>query len=197
MQGYRNYRRPQGPGPHDYELLEDVKALKKKAGVYHIVEAQGATDRWYPEPYSEQTLQVRKSLEIWSASFIPSESEIMITLRRELPELFKCPPLRDIVDVARVTSVIHVTLGTPKRSNHKIHLRHGLIHKPYYYFPQPPQIENGHIVEASYSMRDQAYTRPGQRVRESLDEFPPAWKRGECVLKPIDEHWLIAICRGS
>ncbi|MFZ5774959.1 MAG: hypothetical protein ACOY3Z_05700 [Thermodesulfobacteriota bacterium] len=196
VQGYRNYRRSDAPEQQSYMLLEDVKALKQKAEVYSITGAQGAAGRWYPDHYSEHTLQVRKSLEIRSASNPATEAEIMKTLRHELPTLFEGgTPVRDLLDKARVTTVIDISLGSLKKQRDRIHLRYGLIHKGYYYFPQPPRIENGHIVEAGYSLIDHAYTRPGQRVLESLDDFPPDWKRGECVLKPIDGRWFITLCR--
>ena len=196
VQGYRNYRRSDAPGQQDYELLNDIRALKQKAGVYHIAGAQGAAGRWYPEHYSEHTLQVRKKLEIRSASNPATEEEIMKTLRQELPALFEgVTPVQDLLDKARVTTVIDISLGTLKKERDRIHLRYGLICKGYYYFPQPPRIENGHIVEAGYSLIDHAYTRSGQRVLKSLDGFPPDWKRGECVLKPIDDRWFITMCR--
>jgi hypothetical protein len=71
------------------------------------------------------------------------------------------------------------------------------IRKAYWHFPQPPRMENGWLLEPGYDMQDRPVSRKAHRVFDSLDDFPPAWKRGECVLKPIDAHWFIAMCRAA
>jgi hypothetical protein len=125
----------------------------------------------------------------------------MLTYRDELPELFKgVAPLESLLDVSRVVSPIKIYLGDdPSRAPlGKRRFRYStFINKGYCYFPQPPKVENGHILNADYSSLDQAYTRPGLRVFDSLNEYPPDWKRGECVLKQIDDHWFISMCRAA
>jgi hypothetical protein len=195
VQGYRNFRPARTwPGMTSYEHQEEVKELMKELGINHVIEAQGASGRWYPTPYSERTLQILKALYVRPIDNLADENEVMKTLREQMPVLFNSAqvPLRDILDVARTTTVIHAQLGSLKHRYSKHRLRYFAtdIHKGYYYFPQIPRVESGRILKSSqfgYSL--------GQRVFDSLDDYPPNWKRGECVLKRIDPHWFIAMCR--
>ncbi len=198
--GYRNFRNRSV----FYELSsQEVQKLVKEVGVFHIVEAGGEFSRWFPEPYSDHTIQVRKSL--FSGRTIKNqamEEEVMATFRRELPKLFEgVAPLQDVIDVARVTGPTTFALGPDpdKVEFGKIRLRYfnSFINKGYCYFPQAPRVENGHIVNADYSKSEKPYTRPGLRVVDSLDDYPPDWKRGECVLKRIDDLWFITMCRSA
>ncbi len=199
VQGYRNYRQK---GVLYEKSSPEVYNMMKKVGLYGIVEASGSAGCcWYPEPYSERTLQIRKSLEIRTSKTQATGGEIIATLRRDLPELFEnIAPIQNLGDKNRVTCVIDLYPGRVplKQPNYKVRLCYlTLMHKGYYYFPQPPRVENNRIVLARYSLVDHAYTHPGQRVLDSLDSYPPNWERGECVLKRIDDHWFITMCRGA
>lgn len=109
VQGYRNYRRLDA---FYEESSEDVNALLKKVGVYRIGEAQGGSGYWYSEPYSEHTLQVRKSLEIRSIHNLATNEETTETLKRELPTLFEgVAPIQSGLELLRVTAVIDIALG--------------------------------------------------------------------------------------
>lgn len=201
VQGYRNFRPPRdGSGTNFYpDSAPWILPMMEKAGVYYgLGEAQTASGSWYPDPYSPHTLQTLRS---WDKS-IPvgkpwNDKESVAILQREIPALFEGgAPLRDYLDLGRVTNVIHIERGvTPKRAYYELSLRYPgtLLSKGYYYFPRPPRIEAGKIVR--YDRRSPTGLSPGQRVFDSLDEYPPDWKRGECVLKRLDAHWFISMCR--
>ena len=198
LKGHRNHR--DGNVPYD-RSSDEVENLMRKVYVQSIAQA-GFGGRLYPEPYSEHTLQVLKSLYVRPVKNLTTENEVMSTLKRELPALFAgVPPLEDVLDVARVTTVAIFHSGPdPDR------LQWGLVTMRYFgsfltkgwcYFPQSPRVENGHIINADYSLTDNTYTRPGVRVFDSLDMYPPNWERGECVLKQIDSQWFLFMCRVS
>lgn len=203
VQGYRNHRPSRTmEGSTSFKLSAPwVKPLMRKLEVYSVVEAQGASGRWYPDPYSPRVLQTLRFLYTGrSVHQRATQEEIMETLRRDIPDLFKQTPepLRDILDVTRVTTVTHVFLGSEDQPYDRVTLPYfgNRIIKSYYFFPQVPRIEHGHILVPHESPRYPGY-RLGQRVFDSLDGYPPNWKQGECVLKPIDSQWFIAMCRSA
>jgi hypothetical protein len=199
LKGFRNYRAKD----HFYHhSSSDVKNLMRKASVSKISEA-GEFGVWYPEPYSEHTLQVRKSLTGRPIDKLATQEEILTTLRRELPAIFD-----DVVPVQPGQNLFRVTEGTiffpgPEPTGiswGKTTLRYpgSFINKGYCYFPQPPRVEEGHLIVARYDPKIRKYTaRPGHRVFTSLDKFPPKWRDGEYVLKRIDDHWFLFMCRVS
>lgn len=199
VQGYLNYRPSRTlPASVAYEQIPEVKALMRELEIYHIVGAQGASGSWYPNPYSHKTVQTLRSLHARPINQLPTNEEIMKTLRVELPILFEQAqmPLRDIGDISRVTTPMHLQPGSEQQPDDRLPLKYypTRLHKGYYYFPQPPKLENGHVMVPSINSRDPGY-RLGQRVFESLDDYPANWAKGECVLKRINLHWFISMCR--
>lgn len=197
-QGYRNHR----DGKKSYDSTAEALVLMGRAGVNHVIGASGGFGDWFPEPYSEHTLQVIKALEVRPVEKLATKEEIIETYRCEFPELFeKFPPVQYLHQVERIVYPIKFYLGPDPTvlSFGRTTLRYfgSFLNKGFCYYPQPPRVENGHIINASYSLRDNAYTRPGLRVFDSLDNYPPKWKRGECVEKRIDDHWFICMCRNT
>ena len=203
VKNYRNNRHGDPPIPSsDPVILE----LMKKAGVEKTDQASSLDfGEWYPEPYSDHTLQVLKSLEKrTSSNNEASRREKMEILHHELPELFeKTAPIEDVADIKYITSVIKINLG-PKPTHRPTYNESYTsssrypktrLTKGFCYFPQPPKVESGRIINIGYSLEDKAFTRPGLRVFDSLDDYPPNWERSECVLKRIDAHWFIFMCR--
>lgn len=194
-QGYRNHR-TQG----FYDAKAEVLTLMRKAGVNRIVEAGGQFGMWLPEPYSEHTLQVRKFLEVRPIERMSTKEEKLETYHREFPQLFdNTPPVETLYEFSRLVHPIKFRLGPDPAivpwGVTSLRYFGSLLNKGFCYYPQPPRVENGHIVDASFSLMDNVYTRSGLRVFDSLDQFPPDWKRGECVVKRIDENWFIFMCR--
>lgn len=199
VQGYRNNRPSRTlPGSVPYEHINEIRGLMNKLEVYHLGEAQGGSGQWYPYPYSKKVLQTLRFLYVRPLEQAATNEEIIQKLQDEMPELFKQEqmPLRDIGDIVRVTSAIHLQLGSEKQPYVRGPLAYfpTRIHKGYYYFPQPPRLKDGHVMVLSLNLQDSGY-RPGQRVFESLDDYPPDWAKGECVLKRINLHWFITMCR--
>lgn len=184
-------------GP-DYEMLPDVKALKANLGVYHIIGA-GRGGNWYPNHYSTKTIQTVKRYENhWFSlkDHLYGEDSFDF-IRRELPSLFEgTTPVRDFRYVSQLTEVIELQKGTPKQPADVRRWRYGTsLRKSYYHFPQPPRIENGHVLVHIFQASGAVDLAPSLRVLDSLDAYPPDWQAGECVLKRIDEQWFIALCR--
>lgn len=91
------------------------------------------------------------------------------------------------------------------------------IAKKYWHFPQPPRVKNGWLLaprcylpdcpgldkyskerlDKYFDVDGNVVTHKDYRVFDSLDDYPPAWKRGECVLRRIDPHWFIAMCQAA
>lgn len=190
-QGLKKY----GPS---YEMLPDVKALMAKLEVYGIGGA-GQGGEWYPDHYSAKTIQtVKRYMGYW----IPikeqlTEPESIQLLKKELPSLFEGTTfVRDVMDVAQLTKVVELQRGKPKQPEMLIRWRYStFLRKSYYHFPQPPRVENGHVLIHSFHASGAVDLAPGLRVFDSLDSYPPDWQAGECVLKRIDEQWFIALCR--
>lgn len=196
-QEYRNCR---VRGKFFYQSSPEVFEMMKKAGVDDIGQASGQFGRWYPDPYSQETLEALKYIQIRSVENVLTGEEKMAVLKHRLPSLFEgIAPIEDVLDVAQVTSTVLFGIGTDPdmKDIGKVTLRYpdSFLDKGFCYYPQPPRIVNGNVVATGYSLRDNAYTRPGIRVFPSLDEYPADLQRHECVVKPIEAQWFLYLCR--
>jgi hypothetical protein len=196
-QEYRNCR---VRGKFFYQSSPEVFAMMKKVGVDDIGQASGPFGRWYPDPYSQETLDVLKHIYIRPIEKALTDEGTMAILRNRLPVLFEgVAPLEDVMDVARVTSPVKFDLGPdpshPEWGKITIRYPDSFLKKGFCYYPYSPRLENGHVVATGYSLVDKAFTRPGIRVFPSLDEYPSDLQRYECVVKPIDPQWFIFLCR--
>ncbi|KAB2890087.1 MAG: hypothetical protein F9K32_10155 [Desulfobulbaceae bacterium] len=197
VQEYRNCRIR---GKFFYQTSPEVLEMMKKVGVDDIGQASGPFGSWYPKPYSRETLEVLKFIQIRSVEDVLTGEEKMKVLKQRLPSLFEgVAPLKDMMDVAQVTTPVRFDLGPDpsKPEWGKITVRYpdSFLKKGFCYYPQLPRLEDGHVVATGYSLKDKSYTRPGIRVFEFLDEYPPDLQRYECVVKPIDPQWFIYLCR--
>jgi len=135
-----------GPG---YEMLPDVKALKASLGVYRIIGAGRGGD-WYPDHYSTKTAQtVKRYMGYW----LPIKEQLhgqdgLDFIRRELPSLFEATtPVRDFRYISQLTEVIELHRGTPEQPADVSSWRYRTaLRKNYYHFPQPPRVEDGHVL---------------------------------------------------
>ncbi len=185
-------------GP-SYRRRPDVTALMANIGAYDVAGAGRGGD-WYPDHYSAKTIQtVKRYMDHW----IPIEEQLTGSdrfdfIRREIPSLFEgTPPVRDnMAEVTQLTEVVLIQMGTLKQPYWVTRWRYStFLFKGYYHFPQPPRVENGHVLVHDFLKSGEVELVPGLRVFDSLDSYPPDWQAGECVLKRIDEHWFIALCR--
>ena len=196
--GYRNHR-----GEHFYQNSSpDVRGIMRKAGVNDIVEAGGDFGEWFPDPYSKRTLEALKDLYVRPIKKMPTNAEYVAFCRRVFPDLFKnTPSVSNVYDINSLTKPIKISIGldTKVRKLGKTTFRYldSFLNKGFCHYPQPPRVENSRILDTGYSLLDKSFIRPGLRVFESLDEYPEDWERGECVLKRIDAHWFIFMCRNT
>ena len=65
-----------------------------------------------------------------------------------------------------------------------------LIFKELIYFPEVPKISDGKIWWPTFT---DGSTR-SSRLFSTLDEYPPDWKKAECVYRKIDPNWFIYMC---
>ena len=65
-----------------------------------------------------------------------------------------------------------------------------LIFKELIYFPEVPKISDGKIWWPTFT---DGRTR-SSRLFPTLDEYPPNWKKAECVYRQIDQNWFIRMC---
>jgi hypothetical protein len=201
VQKYRNFR-PARTWPAPPELIsfekssEEVKRLLLQVQVYGLSHGGG---KWMPEPYSEKAARFRWGLSTHTANV--KDKPLYRTLedwKREMPELFVGIPQiteTDLPHIDRYTSLVTVLPGPSVAALDRFPLRYGGITKRYCHFPQIPHVKDGYLLEPWQTLDKKPYTKPAERVFDSLDTYPPNWKRGECVLKRIDDHWFLSMCR--
>lgn len=68
------------------------------------------------------------------------------------------------------------------------------IWKDFYHIPEVPKIENGKLW---YPVDVDGKLKSGRRIFTSLNDYPPEWKRGECVFRQLEAHWFIQMCRAA
>lgn len=67
------------------------------------------------------------------------------------------------------------------------------LFKRFVYYPVVPRVENGLLLHPFHFGRQ----GEGDRVFDSLNDFPPDWKVGECVLRRLEPQWFIQMCRAT
>ncbi len=161
--------------PYSWDDSPEVQAIEARAGVRWLSEVGPL---WPTNPYSIETAKKFNDLIVHS------------------------PNLLDI----RSLSGVRISL-LKKRDSHGLLHGYGWIWKEYGYMPQIPKIEGGKLRhpwsvttswagQAPHLVWQEAIRKDSSRVLDSLDGYPPDWKRGECVYRPIESQWFIVICRG-
>lgn len=199
MKGIRNYRL-QVP---TYIDTPEGKVLSEKLEIY-AADATALENVWFPDPYSEKIARLKGRYFGHSVKNVVRRTpqEQVEYWKDNVPELFEgTSPITMAWQIARLAGTVRMGMGTIKPGGITANTASRLvtfpdpIRKSYWHFPQPPRVEDGWLLEPDYDMQDQSAPRKAYRVFDSLDGFPPAWKRGECVLKRINAHWFIAMCR--
>lgn len=160
--------------PYVWDRPKEARAAKERAGVQSV---GGAGPLWLPDPYTGATAYHAMSL------------------------------VDDRMMDARKTEGVVIYLNQRRDSNSLLHM-YPWIWKEFMYIPVEPSIKNGRLLEPWEVHRNLAGKRPNQYVREvivkdssrvfdSLDGYPPGWKRGECVFKPIESQWFLRMCRAA
>ena len=199
MKGVRSYRLQVPPyidTPEGNELSERLK-------IYDVY--AGGNALWFPDPYSEKIARLRGQYYGHSRNRVRRTPQEQVDYWKDnVPELFESStPVTMMWQMDRLTGYIGMGIGTIRPGGITINTASRLvtfpdpIRKSYWHFPQPPRVEDGWLLEPEYDMQDRPVSRKAYRVFDSLNGFPPAWTRGECVLKRIDAHWFIAMCRAA
>lgn len=190
---YRNYRQSLEPNAPSYTQSEHAKSLMKASKVCCLRMGGG---RWLPDPYSARAAKFS-----WGLSSRSADPHIRPPLdgpdqwRQALPELFEgVPPITNLTHINHQTGIMRLDYGYP-RAIDRFGWRYGAgISKAYFHYPQPPKVQDGRLLTPYYTITGKPITRPGERVLESLNDYPPNWKKGECVLRRIDPNWFLAFC---
>lgn len=205
MKGARNYRL-QVPS---YVGSEQGRQLAEKLRVAYV---SGGEIIWLPDPYSART--ARLSAQFTGGHTLEEREKNKRTLQEQidfwktnLPELFEgYAPVTEVWQLDSLWGVIRVRgLGSTEIGSggiaaaQAIRLGQGFhtIFKQYWHYPQPPRIGDGRILTPGYGWNDEPTVRKSQRVLDSLDDYPTDWQPGECVLRRIDPHWFIAMCKSA
>lgn len=182
---------------NDPNRQADVTALAKQLRIYSI----NWGGFWYPAPYSERTARLTGEFighTMNQRSHARTLEQLLEYWKTNMPELFEgVAPVTFYPQVDQLTGVIFFTMGSAKRPDTKFTLRYGGLQKGYRHYPQVPQVKDGHILIPGYDLNNKPIVQAGDRVLDSLDDYPPDWKRGECVLKRIDLYWFIQMCRAA
>lgn len=184
-------------GP-DYGMLPEVMALTSKLGVCCLDDIGYS---WVPDPYSERAARFREGLNTRSAD--PKIRPRLSTpedWQRDLPELFEgVPPITDWMHLNRHIGYVIVRPATFGKPDTSYILRLGLtiggIYKAYWHFPQVPRIQDQRLAEPTQTRHGKPTIKLRERVFDSLDTFPFHWAESECLLRPIDPQWFLAICQ--
>ena len=64
--------------------------------------------------------------------------------------------------------------------------------KDLWFIPEVPRIQNGWLIVPPNA---NGVFPQGYRVLLSLNDFPPDWRKGDCVLRQIEPQWFIRMCR--
>ena len=87
--------------------------------------------------------------------------------------------------------VLGITLAASNR-HRSPSIRHGVIWKDIYYFPEPPRIEGGYLLGPLNTKGEYKYK---YRVLSSLNYYPNNWKAYESLFRPIEPQWFIHLSK--
>lgn len=195
VKGARNYRLQVPP----YVKSTEGKALATKLRIGNI---RAGAPIWFPDPYSERTAHIHGQYFGHSYKGIKRTPQEQVGYwKNHFPELFEgAVPVTMGWQMPYMAGAAHLGIGKNvddylNNNASRLATFPDPIVKRYVNFPQPPRVEDSWLLEPTYDMQDRPTTRKAYRVFDSLDGYPPAWERGECVLKRIDAQWFIAMCR--
>ena len=161
----------------EYQSLSDdksrlwVEASETKALMQKagVKYVNDAGSMWFPNPYSVETARQAEDL------------------RRKMGTR--------VFDLYRRYSSLYVRLADPRYFTKLLRYPTSkAIWKDFYHIPEVAKIEDGMLL-GSINVDGRSSLR--YRVFASLNSYPPAWKQGECVLRRIDPHWYIEMCRAA
>ncbi|MDL2322071.1 hypothetical protein LJC47_07005 [Desulfosarcina sp. OttesenSCG-928-B08] len=137
---------------------------------------------WLPDPYSLSTAQKVQTIrdacyQDWGRHSMDKE---------------KIPPPKCRLQGYQY-GVLQFSRILPNGGYHTRSWRYVAVWKDYLHFPEPPRIEQGHLLGPIQEDGQYGYKK---RIFTSLNIYPPDWRDYECVYRPIDAHWFIRLCNG-
>lgn len=161
---YREYNKPTYSNVPNWHKLPETMALMEKAGVTRVKKLGPA---WHPDPYSVEA--AKKFIQDIKTGSLPS---------------------------LRPYRTVGFWLQDPRRENDLAFVLGSfgfqVIFKDLVHIPVIPRIEKGMLwfgIDPYKGILDE-----GRRIFPTLNEYPPGWKKGECVLRQIAPQWFIRLC---
>jgi hypothetical protein len=155
------------PAAYLWDHSPEMQKIKKRAGIYRIVE----NGYWKPDLYSVEAQ--RRLLQFDDVK----TREGRFALRQHAALKI------EIADS-------HHLVPTPR------YLSSTLIDKSLLYIPTVPKTSNGKLwPPVSPPQSQDEYERSADRLLPSLTSYPDNWERDECVYRQLEPHWFIEMCR--
>jgi hypothetical protein len=200
VQGQRNYRGDTSKPPYSYSKTPEAQSLLRQVGMSDI---SVGSILWYPDAYSERIAWLDGKFYGHSPEGIRRTPEERVDYwKKNLPEMFEgVAPVSTPLQLDYLRGQLHIRWPGPPDA----HAGSGVVYrlrqfpqgidKSYAYFPYPPRVELGQMIYPGYDMQDRPETGLGIRVFDSLNDYPPDWKDGECVGRKIEPQWFIYMCK--
>lgn len=166
------YRAPQSSIQWDDAL--EIQALKKLSGVERIHQVMG----WWPaDPYSFEGAEGLHKLITTNTPEAYAAIRQMEALQVDLVDSrYRQRSLRYPTDYHILKSLLYIPAVA---RTHDAKLWPGVSWNKL--APQTPE----------------QYEKSAWRLLPKLSDYPPNWKKGECVFRQLDTHWFIVMCRAA
>ncbi len=157
------------PAAYLWDHSPEMQKIKKRAGIYRIVE----DGYWKPDLYSVEAQ--RKLLQFDDVK----TREGRFALRQ-----FKALEI-EIADS-------HGFESSPRYPSSSFVLKNLL------YIPTVPKTSNGKLwPPVSPPQSQDEYERSAERLLPSLTSYPDNWQHSECVYRQLEPQWFIKMCRAG
>lgn len=82
---------------------------------------------------------------------------------------------------------------SPRKRYSSNNLYYGVVWKWIVFFPENPRIEDGELIFTTDWNGRTIFT---ERVENSLNVLPIAWKEYGCAYRKIEDYWFLKMCNG-
>ena len=171
IQAYYNAPEPL-PGQRrvQWDASQEIQAIKRRAGVDRINHTMGY---WPPDPYSVEWAKKVDDIDAGTAEGRHVLQQFEALQVDMLDRRYGQRPLRYPADF--------------------------LIWKSLFYLPAVARTHEGKLWPpvSSGPRVFGRYEDDADRLLPDLTNYPPDWKKGECVYRQLDTHWFIRMCRAA
>ncbi len=155
------------PAAYLWDHSPEMQKIKKRAGIYRIVE----NGYWMPDLYSVESQQRKLQL------FAVTTAEGRFALRQ-------------YAALQVEISNSHGFESSPR------YLSSSFVLKRLLYIPTVPKTSNGKLwPPVSPPQSQDEYERSAKRLLPSLTSYPDNWQDSECVYRQLEPQWFIEMCR--